>query len=168
MKKQYIQQLVEKFFDGNTSLKEEHMLYDYFRGKQIDPDLAQFSQFFSDMSCLCYSRDLHHTKNINIALRWAMGVAATMLLAVSSMAIWQKYQYNQFANTYAGSYMIVNGERIDNLQDIRSDIENTMAEANKIKQYAQDYALASEAKQDILNGISSPSERDRIAKLLNE
>jgi len=165
MKKQYIQRLIEKFFNGETSLKEERMLYAYFKGKHIDPDLAQFSQLFSDMSELCAS---HPRQSMKVVLKWAMGVAATMLLAVSSMAIWQKYQYDQFVNTYAGSYMIINGKRIDNLQDIRSDIENTMAEANKIKQYAQDYTLATEAKQDIFNGISSPSERDRIAKLLNE
>lgn len=37
--KQYIEELVEKFMDGGTSLDEERMLYRYFSSDNIDESL---------------------------------------------------------------------------------------------------------------------------------
>jgi hypothetical protein len=41
-----IKTLLEKYFDGQTTVQEEQVLLDYFNGETSDPDLASFRQQF--------------------------------------------------------------------------------------------------------------------------
>ena len=46
MTTQHIQQLLDKYFEGETSLEEEARLKEYFQGKAIDPAFQAFQPLF--------------------------------------------------------------------------------------------------------------------------
>ncbi|MBK7335936.1 MAG: hypothetical protein IPJ00_07115 [Saprospirales bacterium] len=46
MTNQNIQQLLDKYFEGETSLEEEAALKNYFQGKTIDPAFQAFQPLF--------------------------------------------------------------------------------------------------------------------------
>ena len=42
-------QLIDKFFEGATTLSEEQQLYDYFTSPNVGPELMPVRQMFLDM-----------------------------------------------------------------------------------------------------------------------
>lgn len=46
MNNQKIQKLLDRYFEGETSLEEEAALKEYFRGEQIDPEFKPFQALF--------------------------------------------------------------------------------------------------------------------------
>jgi hypothetical protein len=46
MNNQKIQKLLDRYFEGETSLEEEAVLAEYFRGEQIDPAFKPFQPLF--------------------------------------------------------------------------------------------------------------------------
>ena len=68
---------------------------------------------------------------------------------------------------YGGSYMIVDGHRIDNLSELRPHIERTLAEARHIEQTVETLPWVEEIEKEVMNHVSDPEERARIRQLLN-
>lgn len=62
MNKEYIQSLLEKYFDGLTSLQEEQLLREYFQSDAVDADLKVYQpmfQYFAILSpCLACEENL--------------------------------------------------------------------------------------------------------------
>jgi hypothetical protein len=94
-----IEQLLEKYFEGNTTLKEEASLREYFRrGEYIPPDLRPYQplfQYFEDEQALQLSDDFEerlmeqHTAAPVRRLWPALArIAAAVLIA---LAIWWMY-----------------------------------------------------------------------------
>ena len=50
--KDYIQTLVDKFFEGTTTLDEERLLIDYFRSHEVEPSLQPLRQMFIDLGAV--------------------------------------------------------------------------------------------------------------------
>ena len=51
-----IRTLTDRFFDGTTTLEEEHELYDYYRREQALPaDLAQLRRLFLDFAAVQFA-----------------------------------------------------------------------------------------------------------------
>lgn len=48
MKQQDIHNLIERFLDAETTLQEEQMLMEYFRGEDIPEELMQYREMFQD------------------------------------------------------------------------------------------------------------------------
>lgn len=48
MKQQDIHNLIERFLDAETTLQEEQMLVEYFRGEDIPEELMQYREMFQD------------------------------------------------------------------------------------------------------------------------
>lgn len=70
------------------------------------------------------------------------------------------------AQDYAGSYMIVDGKRYDNLREIKDDIQQTLAEARQIEREADGQAVIEEAEQEVLESIGDPAERQKLKEIL--
>lgn len=179
-----IRMLMERFFEGRTTLKEEQKLYDFFRKENLPQDLLPYKDMFLDFSALTLTGQeaallSPDTKDItahpaptrpkragSIYLKYSMGIAATLLLAVLIGWGVNSRQERQLAALYEGSYMIVNGKRTDKLTRIRPEIERTLAKAEKIEQDLSAEALIQAAEEDILNGIEDEAERERIRQLM--
>jgi hypothetical protein len=67
---------------------------------------------------------------------------------------------------YEGSYMIVNGQRIDNLSEIRNEIEQLMAQADEIERMADLQDNMEEIEETILSGIEDEGQRVMLKKLM--
>ena len=66
-----IRTLTDRFFDGTTTLEEEHELYDYYRREQALPaDLAQLRQLFLDFAAVQFGDEQALNVNVNKPRRW--------------------------------------------------------------------------------------------------
>lgn len=80
-----VKQLLEAYFDGNTSLSEEKMLQDYFNNKTVADDLVQYKPIFAGLKAARAEKSskvfvLPETKSKTIK-SWWYGVAAMFVVA---------------------------------------------------------------------------------------
>ena len=181
--------LIERFFEGDTSLEEEQWLYDYFKQtKDLPQELEAYSEMFLDFDAITLddapSVEMTEAEPTNslpkveqtIALNppkyrslWkqVVGIAAMIAIIVGSVWSYQTYQDIQLQNIYGGSYMIVDGKRIDNLREILPEIKSTLSLADAYEAPSPT-DLINQAEQDLLNHIQDAQERERIQALLNQ
>lgn len=164
MKQSYIKTLITKFFDGETSLAEEQCLYAYFSGQNVDASLQHYRQLFIDLQQLLEQQNRVGGRHLR---RWVAGIAASVLLLAGGYTAWWHYENHQLDMHYGGSYMIVDGHRIDNLSELRPHIERTLAEARHIEQTVETLPSVEEIEKEVMNHVSDPEERARIRQLLN-
>ena len=50
--KAYIQSLLDKYMDGTTTLDEEDILSEYFRGKDIPQEWGDYRQLFQEIEAM--------------------------------------------------------------------------------------------------------------------
>ena len=180
MNSNHIKQLTKKFFDGNTTLEEEMMLYDYFANDDIEPSLKPLQEMFRDLAALSNAAFSDSTSTTKPAAaktpkaKWrsmwtAISAAAAIILLlviVKSASIW--HEERQLAVLYEGSYMIVDGKRIDNLRELKPEIEKSLSEAEQIERLMTADDAAREAELDVLNAMQTEEEREKIEMLINE
>lgn len=179
-----IEKLVDQFMDGDTSLEEERLLYDFFAHEDIPDSLLAYKDFFVDLAAMecghdnmlaCDNAGLLCThaespvRRVRNLKRWAIAVAASISIAFGAYFVSDWYKEQQFSLLYGGSYMVVNGVRIDNLKEIRSDIETVLAHADEIEKGVMNTSeRIKTAEQTVLKGIADEAERERIRRLLEE
>ena len=178
MKTKYndIKLLIDKFFDGDTTLDEEQRLYDFFGNGQVPKELEEYRPMFVGFGAMLYKPEEHTSKTQKAILHplrrkliYALsGIAASIILFVGIMAAIDFHEDQVLARTYAGSYIIVNGERIDDLSRIKPDIEHALSNARHIESHVERHSTVKQAEQDVLDNIDDPLEKVRIEQLLNE
>ena len=110
-----INELLRKYFIGETSIEEEKELKDYFKSDKVESAHKIYRplfQVFEEERKVTYPSDNEKHKNINtyrIPRRWLQiisisGVAATVLLAFWFIQI----------NIETSDYVVINGKRINN------------------------------------------------------
>ncbi len=100
-----------------------------------------------------------------VRLRYFAAVGAAVVVLLMVTWGWRSWQDMQYLRRYEGSYVMVNGQRNDNLRQIRPQIEDALTQAGNIE-HSLDQAFIHEAETDVLNSISDPEERQRLQKLL--
>ena len=181
--------LIERFFEGETSLEEEHWLYNYFaQATDLPEALVPYREVFTAFGELADTEAVTptpanpkeaeslqtvtatiHTTPPKQRRLWQTlsGIAAMLALVLGSLWAYRAYESQMLQNLYGGSYMIVDGQRIDNLREIRHQIEQTLSLANAIEAIPS-ALLIEQAEDDLLNHIQDASERERIRQLLNQ
>jgi len=111
-KKENIRKLLDKYFEGSTSCKEEQLLRNYFTSCNIPEDLKVYKPIFEYMDE--QAKEVSITKrtsiNHNLFLRYTWGaIAATLLLILGFTA------YSSF-NHSNNNYVIINGEKYTNVR----------------------------------------------------
>lgn len=184
-----IRTLIERFFEGDTTLEEEQWLYDFFKQPQSLPeDLEVYRETFLDFDAIALDnldnspidREEHEnqltTTNISISSKppkykvlWKQvaGIAAMIAVIVGSVWAYRAYESMKLQSIYGGSYMIVDGKRIDNLREILPEIKRTLSLADAIETTSP-ALLIDKAEQDLLDNIQDAQERERIRQLLNQ
>ncbi len=72
------------------------------------------------------------------------------------------------AAQYGGSYMIVDGKRIDDLTEIRTHLEQVLASADRLEKQFGGRTFVQEAERDLLGAFDDPIQRAEMKRLLNE
>ena len=120
-----IRTLTDRFFDGTTTLEEEHELYDYYRREQALPaDLAQLRQLFLDFAAVQFS-DEQAEQQAPIPrrwLRWAVAACAALLIAAGT-AVWLNNGRQGEEECVAYIY----GKRTTDRDVVLSEMQKTMA-----------------------------------------
>ena len=120
-----IRTLTDRFFDGTTTLEEEHELYDYYRREQALPsDLVQLRRLFLDFAAVQFS-DEQAEQQAPIPrrwLRWAVAACAALLIAAGT-AVWLNNGRQGEEECVAYIY----GKRTTDRDVVLSEMQKTMA-----------------------------------------
>ena len=121
-----IRTLTDRFFDGTTTLEEEHELYDYYRREQALPaELAQLRQLFLDFAAVQFGDEQALNVNVNKSrrwLRWAVAACAALLIAAGT-AVWLNNGRQGEEECVAYIY----GKRTTDRDVVISEMQKTMA-----------------------------------------
>lgn len=162
-----IERLIEKFFDGDTTLKEEERLYRFFARRDVPEHLAGYRDMFAGFDSMMVKQP--RRVMLRPVIMRVAAAAAVVLIVVSAVLAYADYREDRYlARLYGGSYVIENGQRIDDLSEIKGDIEDALDNAERIEQHISSSSVAESAEQDVLNSIDDPAERSRISEMLNE
>lgn len=108
MKTNIVKALLQKFFEAETSLEEENMLREYFGKGEVDPELLPYREFFSNAetqfeseaeerieeSVMDFILENESKNRGRYRQLWltVSGIAASLVIAVSSMLYYQNQQ----------------------------------------------------------------------------
>ena len=129
--KEYIGKLLDKYMDGTSTLDEEAILSEYFRGKDIPQEWEDYRQLFQEIEEMrpqpqtIKSRMGRHYK-------W-IAIAASLLILVGIGFGVRQYQdqQEQYA-IYEGSYIIRDGKKITDIKQILPELKATEQEVSEI------------------------------------
>lgn len=189
-KYQDLQLLIVRFFDGDTSLEEERRIYDFFRRhpQDLPEELESCRDMFLGFEAIALDEEKSGVEEDGVKnatssvkserrggaklrrlfLYAVSGMAATLLLCLGIFAAVHVQEDRMLARTYGGSYVIVNGERIDDLKRIKPDIEHALGKAEAIESNLEENSVVKDAEQNLLDNVGDPEEKARIQQLLNE
>ena len=190
----YIKDLLERFFEGETSNTEEQELYHFFRLDNIPEELAQYkpvlmyfeSGFAHEIENIRQTDELPEflisTKNViqhpaskvessqrKLWITWG-GVAASFLIIISA-SLFLLTAKEPF-DSYAGSYIIRNGVRITDLNLIMPELEAAVQKSLILEQeMEQQYEVQlkqqlNEHNNQILKNIKDENIRKEVEEII--
>ena len=141
-----IEEYITRFMEGETTNEEERAIYHFFRSEEVPEHLKVYAPMFAwyeegmpekqAVVSLKTPRRFHLPVEI-----WSIGIAATIAVVVGlgTLLFWDKdnNELDEWA-CYEGSYIEVRGKRITNVKQILPSILETLNEADRIEQLAQE------------------------------
>lgn len=103
-----------------------------------------------------------------LRLRYLAAVSAVVAVLVVGVTGYRALQDYQLDRRYEGSYIVVAGERNDNLRQIRPQLEQTLAAASHVEASISEQDFVRQTEADVLQNISDPEERRRLQELLKD
>lgn len=162
--------LLDRFLEAETTLEEERRLYAYFSQAEVDSSLETYRAMMNDYAALMPVEQVRQPAK-RVALqpwfKWASGIAAVVALAFVGTWGYRAYETSKLEDIYGGSYIIVNGERVDNLRKIHAQIAGTLDDAQKIEALVAS-SQPTDVEQNVLNEIEDSALREEIRRMLNE
>lgn len=129
-----IEKLIDDFFEGKTSNREEEILYDYFARRQYPEHLAKYAPIFNSIKSELQPAQQPSNKPIlrRRLLRYSLvgAIAACLIVAVINMPL---FQSKAEVNPFEGSYMIVNYQKITDMEILMPEIEKTLALVSELR-----------------------------------
>ena len=165
MKTQEIKILLQRYFNGETSLEDERLLHEYFKGGNVDEELQEYAEFFGGISDLTNSIDdstieedvmdfileNEHLEKTKFRKMWktVTGIAASVIIVLGSYLIYEQQQ-KPFEDTYQNpeqAYVVAQ----QTLQFVGSKYNKGMAELSNFKKFEK-------ASNSIKKGIAPVNE----------
>jgi hypothetical protein len=134
MENKKIEELIDRFFEGLTSNREEKELYAFFAQEDIPGYLQKYKPVFA-----YFEGGLQTENQIDFAPKisrqpkrkriWIWTSVAASLLILIGLRVFQPKD-NQSFDPYEGSYIIRKGVKITNPELIRPEIERSLYHAS--------------------------------------
>lgn len=135
--KRYIQQLVQRFLDGETTLAEEQELYARFASGNVPHSLRRYTEMFA-----WYAGGMDETKLPAMparrrapALRWMVRVAAAAgicaFFAVGAAGILKYQERKDLYARYEGSFIVRDGKKITDIAKILPELQQVERETRE-------------------------------------
>lgn len=115
MKAQEIKILLQRYFNGESSLEDEKMLEAYFTGENVAEELQEYAEFFGGLSVLSgsvddstieedvmdYILENEHLEKTRFRKMWitVTGIAASVIIVLGGFLFFQEQQ-KPFKDTY--------------------------------------------------------------------
>jgi hypothetical protein len=138
-----IKQLLDKYFEGNTSCEEERTLRRYFSGKNIPSELAMYKPMFNYVDEEIASRHIHTMKPLrksNIRYIW-MSAAAIALIVLGIAG------YNGFIRP-DDNYVIINGVKSSNLTLARQQASQAFKDVSFTQEDIQENIIPNDMEDE--------------------
>jgi len=173
MKQDYkrIEELIERFFNGQTTNEEEQELYDFFSGGNVPEHLLPYRPVFAYFETGIKEEDAvsklflnandtnsrkYYTVDKNKKIRIWASIAASILILIS-FGTYHFTREKEF-NPYEGSYIIRNGVKITDPKIVIPEIEKTIY-----------FVQQQEKKQkELLQSLQEISKEDPYEKAVKE
>jgi hypothetical protein len=174
-KLQRAEELIERFFDGNTSQTEERELYAFFADAANVPEhLRQYAGLFRYMADempaeldAAWQMSVMLPKSRNIRVLWTSIAAAVVVLI--GLLLPHILDNGGDIDTYAGSYIRRNGKILTNPSVVRQIAEATVQEAFLQMQLADSIRHEAEGIKDRLaESFDDPYTREAVISLSRE
>lgn len=134
----YIEDLLERFFNGETSNEEEQQLYAYFSQHDIPEHLMRYKPVFGyfeneleeELKAVEPTQSTEYTEKKKAKRRWmnvAVGIAASLLVMLMLYPLF--LDKKDMFNPYEGSYIVRNGVRISDISVIKPELDATIQRA---------------------------------------
>lgn len=120
-------QLVDRYFEGRTTLRDERELYAYFTSDHVSTDLEPLRQMFLDMCQLqgCEPAPQATVVSLKSRSRWQRVAIAAAVVATTGIvaALW-------FGQADSTDYeMMAYGRRQDNREAVMREVNRTLSDA---------------------------------------
>ncbi len=173
MKTEEIKRLADRFFDGETTVKEERKLYAYFQNAEIPESLLEYREMFLDMAAVDTEFVAMQTRKpkfkfLPVWSRIAIGTAAMIAIVFGATLFVNHIEENKLANLYGGSYVIVNGQRIDDLRKIKNTINETLSDAEKLENKVANLQTIDDVENEVLQNVKDPQQRKLMEQMLKD
>ena len=159
-----INECLERFFNGETSCKEEKELFAYFRQKNISSEVEQYREMMLWYDAGLQVSQKNAIKENNVKSRWIVSryisIAASVIivLSIGFSYITQNLHNKELYEIYEGSYIIENGVKNTDLSKILSEVQR----GEKLVEQAFDETL-----QQAIDGVEDPIEREYIINMMS-
>ncbi|MCL1938587.1 MAG: hypothetical protein FWF52_09365 [Candidatus Azobacteroides sp.] len=186
-KNDFIEELINRYFEGLSSAEEEDTLYAFFMRENVPDDLLKYKPVFHYFATgivdeFKVADTMQKRKNVRRKkqhVAWWMAAAASILL-VLSITVWKTLQTPDF-DPYEGSCIIRNGVRITDLNVIRGELDKTVElamaqrkeyqqliqQANEDNAYVKVMKKVEEQKNEIANKFVDENAKKKVRKILN-
>ena len=140
----YIENLLERFFEGETSNAEEQELYAFFARPDLPEHLRGYKPVFGYFET-GIAREVETKKEVTMPVRkvpffkrwlWIGAAVAASLLLFLFLNKEDGGKENEF-NPYAGSYIIRNGVKTEIPEEVARELDKVIRETEK-KQYEKE------------------------------
>ncbi|HOH23401.1 MAG TPA: hypothetical protein PLH70_06905 [Bacteroidales bacterium] len=144
---QEAEKLIERYYEGETSVAEENLLREYLSGKNVP------AQFEAEKAIFGYFKSEKEKKNVRVlskTLKWVASVAAVAAVFITVLLI------NQPSAT---SYAYVDGKKITNKKEIltlaQTTIDNLKPEIDEVEKGLENIQSGQviETQLDVFAGV---------------
>lgn len=176
-----IRHLLALFLDGETSLAEERELYLYFRRRRLPADLERYREMMAFYADGLTERQKPKILSGLLGTRWgwlqysavAAAVALVVTIGVGVAGTGSSELSREEYLTYAGSYIIRDGQKITDLEEIMPDLrraEETVERQNRVADEAIDQFELDAVEQSISEvvDINDPDIRAALESALSD
>lgn len=119
-----IHQLIDKYFEGETSYREEEMLRTFFSTENVPEDLLKYKPIFDYFSLekSISEAEAPKKRNTRRIVLYALSAVASCALLVLSIT-----HFMQTPDTYCGeNYVIINGTCYTDIETIRLHAQDAL------------------------------------------
>jgi hypothetical protein len=103
-----IKQLLEKYFDGTTTIEEENVLKSYFTSANVAPHLESYRSlfvYFKQEQNVQFDQDIHWTSVQSKRYNWLIAASIAILIGVGTLfALMTDQSTTELAQTDLGTY----------------------------------------------------------------
>lgn len=158
-----IEDLLERFFEGQTSNEDERVLYDFFAGPDIPSHLRRYREVFGYFES-GIALDFIEKPELRLPVKkssdkrrfgWAIATCAAASLLLLLLNTFFTNRRDSF-NPYEGSYIVRSGVVITDIKKIEAELEATYR-ASEVMERSADRLLK---RADCLDGLSDRLNRE--------